>query len=250
MAGKTNDLWDFADVLTSELSDSGQITTQAGDVVGEDVRETGVEVWGPPGYYARPCSPAAGEKGAQCLMLTGGDRNAAIGFCDRRQRDIYGNLKPGEFVITAGGEDATAQGKIAGKADGSITLATTDNNTHDGNGFYERLAPDSWSIQGPYGCIKLDATGFHVVLPNGAAFHIVPTSNPASPNAVMIKATQVYIDTPRCQIAPTATNGGKGIALPVVVAPSGSPQTGVPVPIGAGIGVVMGETGSTLTVGV
>jgi hypothetical protein len=246
----TGDITDIGHLLATELADNGVVIAQMGDAVSMEVREPQVEVWGPIGYAARPAKPDPGTAAGEAVAVTGGDRNRALGYREMRCSEVYGNISDGEVCIFAAGADAKAMGKTAWKADGSITHATTDNNTHDGNSVYERTGPEGWQVQSPYGSIVLNSTGFHLVLPCGIEIHASPTSNPATPNRVTIKATQVYIDTPRCQIAPTAANGGKGLALPVVVAPVASPATGVPTPIGAGMGVILGETGCVLTVGV
>lgn len=249
-AKSTGDVTDVGNILGTELADNGVVVAQMGDVLSGDVREPAVEIWGPIGYAARPSKPDPGKAASEGVAVTGGDRNKLVAYREMRCSEIYGNLDDGEVCVFAAGGDAQAQAKTTWKADGGITQATTDNNTHDGNQIYERTGPEGWSVVTPFGVIKLDVTGFHIVLPSGISFHLTPTSNPATPNMVMLKASQVFIDTPRCQIAPTAANGGKGIAFPVVVAPLASAQTGVPTPIGAGMGVILGETGCVLTVGV
>jgi hypothetical protein len=239
------------DVLCTELTSSGVITMQTGDVIGLQVTAGPVhEVWGPIGYYARAPKPDAGKQACQVIAINGGDRNIGIAFRDLRLSPLYGNLKEGECCIAPGGIDGKAMGRFLIKQDGSLVRSTTDNNTHDGISLYDRVGPKGYEFQSPYGSIKLDSTGFHVVLPCGASLHLGPTSNPVTPNFCRIQATQVFIDTPRCTIMPPVAQGGKGVGMPVVVAPVGSPQTGVPVPIGAGLGVILGETGCALIVGV
>jgi hypothetical protein len=252
MRPKDDDLFTIgASVLATELADNGVITAQLGDVVSSSVVGAAInEVWGPYGYYSRPSKPDVGSAACQVIAITGGDRDIVIAARDLRQASVYGNLAEGEICLAAGGSDAQAMGKFVMKAEGSLTLATSDDNTKKGNIVYQRVGPDGWTFQSPWGSFRWDASGIIFTHVSGASLKLVATSNPLSPNAIMLKACQVFIDTARCTIMPTATNGGKGIGLPVVVAPVGSPQTGVPVPIGAGMGVIMGETGSTLVVGI
>lgn len=237
-------------VMCTELAANGVITAQLGDVVSSQVIGAATnEVWGPYGYYARPSKPDVGSAACQAITINGGDRDIVIAARDLRQAEIYGNLSDGEVCIAAGGADAKAMGRFLIKADGSLVRSTTDNNTHDGISIYDKLGPKGWELQSSYGTVKLDATGFSVVLPCGASMRMGPLVGP-QPNYFRIQATQVFIDTPRCTIMPSVPMGGKGVGLPVVVAPVGSPQTGIPVPIGAGVGVTLGVTGSTLVVGV
>jgi hypothetical protein len=239
------------DILATELLPSGVISVQHGDVIGAQViAGPQHELWGPVGYYARPSKPDVGKQACQGIAINGGDRDIIIATRDLRQTPNYGNLADGEICLAAGGSDAKAMARVLLKADGSIVRSTTHNNTHDGIAIYDKIGPKGFEVQSPYGSIKLDSTGFHVVLPCGASMHLGPTSNPATPNYFKVSATQVYLDTPRCVVMPSVPMGGKGVALPVVVAPVGSPQTGVPVPIGAGLGVILGETGCTLFVGI
>jgi hypothetical protein len=249
-AKSTGDVVDAGHILATEQAANGVIIAQVGDVVSGDVREPQVEIWGPIGYAAMPSKADDGTAAAEAIALTGTDRNRAIAYREMRCSEIYGNLGPGEVCIFAAGEDAKGQAKVCLKADGSIFIATTADNTHDALGCYVKVGPTEFRIQYPFGAVVFDATGFHIVHQSGAKFSLGGIANPVQPNYIRMDACAVAVDSPQINLGPTATNGGKGVFLAPVVAPVASVQAGVPTPIGAGMGVIVGVTSTSVFLGV
>lgn len=240
-----SDIFDIGiDVLSTELNTSnGVCTVQLGNVVDSDVGSGAVnEMWFPANYFARPSKPDVGSQASQAVAIKGGATDVVIAVRDTRLAEAYGNQKEGEFCLVAGGSDAKAQGKIIGRADGALVLATTDNNTHEGNGVYLIVGPDKLAFQAPWGSLVFDKTGFHVVTHSGAKMSLGGISNPAQPNYFRVDACSVALDSPQVLLGPTATNGGTGLFLAPVVAPVASPEPGTPVPVAAGVGVSLGIT--------
>ncbi len=93
--------------------------------------------------------------------------------------ELQTNPVDGETVISAMGG---GQAREIIKKDGSITQFTTDNNLAGGQSIYARTArgvnektgaPDGFTWAAPWGTLKFDPSGFHVVLKeSGAEFHL------------------------------------------------------------------------------
>lgn len=241
--------FDTHDILASELEDNGTITLQLGDVVTNQVWSSRAMVAAPTGYYARPSKPTVGTQAAQARLMKTGTVDIVFGSRDSRQAEAYGNLAEGEICLAAGGADGYAMGKLLIKADGSLVMSTTDNNTHDGNGCYMKVGPDGWHLIFPFGQIHFIKQGLFITHESGATFKLGAFNNPTSPNFISLNASKVKIDSPMTTIGPTIKNGGKGVFMAPVVAPVASVETGVPTIIGGGIGVVMGETANGVLFG-
>lgn len=162
-------IWDRGiGVLNSAIdSVTKTILLQLGDEVSGTSESGDVESWGPSGFWARPSKPTAGQPSAQALVLKGSDRDACIGVRDTRCQSLYGSLNFGEFCLAAPGETATAQGRILGKADGSVTIYTTDDNTASGLSSAIYNGPDKIQISNKYGAFIIDASGITLRTANG-----------------------------------------------------------------------------------
>lgn len=78
------------------------------------------------------------------------------------------NLVHGDVVVQA--DKGAARAVV--KADGSIALFTTDTNDDNGKSVYIRVAPDGMQFVAPWGTVKFDASGFHVLHSSGASFDL------------------------------------------------------------------------------
>lgn len=161
------------DLMSMALSKlTGKILLQTGDVARNVSDIDGVESWQHVGWASTPSKPDAGKAAAQGVILKTSDRDICIASQDLRCFDLYGNLDYGEFCAFAGGEDGKAQGRVIGKKDGSVTRFTTDTNTAAGKSVYDRVKPDGFDWVAPWGSIRFDRSGFHVVHESGAEFHL------------------------------------------------------------------------------
>lgn len=168
MSGLSYALQIGVDILNTFLgasanSQTGTILAQTGNVLKNTVDSTNTEWWQHVGLASRPSNPDAGQQACQAIVLMQGDRDVAICSRDVRTNQIYGNLAPGETCIFAAGADGKAQGRVLVKADGSVTLYTTDDNTDAGNAVYLRIHPtNGLTFVAPWGTLTFDQTGFHV----------------------------------------------------------------------------------------
>lgn len=161
------------DVLNTTVDNSTQrILAQTGDVVGETTDTDGVEWWQHTGFASRPSKVEAGKKAAQGVVLKTSDRDVCVASIDGRGLDLYGNLNYGETCLYAAGETGTAQARVILKQDGSISLFTTDTNTSEGQSVYFRVATDGFRFVAPWGTIKFDRSGFHILHESGASFDL------------------------------------------------------------------------------
>ena len=170
------------DVLTTSVNRvTGKILAQVGSVTEKSVGDgdgvgvaehDNVEWWQHVGFASRPPKPDAGKKAAQALVMSMGDHDIAFASQDVRALDQYGNLDFGETCLYAPGVDGLAQGRIIGKKDGSVAIFTTEDNTKAGRSVYFRVATDGFMWVAPWGTIRFDAKGFHVLHSSGANFSL------------------------------------------------------------------------------
>lgn len=161
------------DVLTTSVNRAtGKILAQIGSVTEQTADGDNVEWWQHVGFASRPAKPTPGQKSAQAVLMSAGDHDIAIASQDTRYQDRYGNLDHGETVVYAVGPDGTGQARILLKKDGSVTLFTTDTNTAAGQSVYFRVKKDGFDWVAPWGTLKFDSTGFHVLHGSGASFDL------------------------------------------------------------------------------
>ncbi len=170
---------DILNAVRSTITNS--ILFQTGNAVTQQVESDGVESWQHAGFCSVPSNPVAGQSACQGIVIKRGDIDVCIATRDTRTNDRTGNLKAGETCVYASGHDGNSQGRTLYKNDGSITHYTTDTNTAEGKSVYSRTAkgvddatgaPDGFTWAAPWGTMKFDATGFHVVHVSGAEFHM------------------------------------------------------------------------------
>ncbi len=161
------------DILTTSVNAvTGKILAQIGNAVGQTVDSDSAEWWQSVGFTSRPSKPEAGKQAAQAVVLRKGDHDICIASQDLRGLELYGKLDHGETAIYAPGPDGTAQARVLLKKDGSINLYTTSDNTADGDSVYARVAPDGFLFNAPWGTIRWDDTGFHILHSSGASFDV------------------------------------------------------------------------------
>lgn len=198
------------DILGTTLDDKGTILAQTGDVVGEEVASDNAEMWQHIGFASRPAKAQGGKSACQAITLNQGSNDLIIATRDLRGSQIYGNLGEGETCIYAGGPEGTSQAKVLVKADGSITLYTTDDNTPNGAGVYFRIGPDKLSFIAPWGRLLFDAAGLHIETQNGGGFDLSNVNSPpliVNGSSCRITATTVSLDAPQVFLGPSAASG-------------------------------------------
>ncbi len=161
------------DILTSYLDPhTNKIMAQVGNVLAETVDSDQVEHWHHAGFASRAPKPDPKKEAAQGVMLRTGDYDILIASQDMRGLELYALLNFGEACMYAAGENGTAQARVICKGNGSVAIVTTDSNTKDGQTVYFMVAPDGFSFVAPWGTLKFNATGFHVLDSSGANLSI------------------------------------------------------------------------------
>ena len=228
------------DIFTTTVESNGSLLAQTGDVVSQS-GGTPAEIWGPCNIAARPAKPIPGKSACQAVSLNQSDRDILIGFRDTRGQEIYGNLSEGETCIYAPGAEGEGQAKVVLKGDGSITLHTTTDNTHNGSGCYLRIGPNIFEVQLPFGRIVFDPSGLIMEHINGASISLGAVSLPgplaAASSYVNLNASKVDCDAPIITLGPSPLKGGLGYMQAAYgVVPGQFP--GQPI-LGAGVGAVV-----------
>ena len=162
------------DILSAAVDKvTNVILCQVGNATDSTADSDSAELWGPPGYYAVPAAPTAGQPSCQSITLKQSDHDIIVGTRDTRDSKIYGNLKPGDRCIAAG---FPGQARVLVKETGPVVLMTTSNNTSSGTSITLDLSPNGFHVSTPWGGIVLDATG--ITLTTGqAALTLSPTGD-------------------------------------------------------------------------
>lgn len=154
------------DVLGSSVDEeTGTVILQTGDISNEFHEADNVEIWGPVNWIARPSTPQPGKANASCQAITirESDNDKAFAFRDLRLQK-NGALQPGEFMACAGGEDGSAQGRILGKANGTVALYTSEGNASGGGSIAVQVnATDGVALSTPWGAITISPEGLKIV---------------------------------------------------------------------------------------
>lgn len=160
--------FDVGVVVLSAYDDSGFLGIQP-DVYGEGA--SGVhpyEVQSPHGFLGRPLDPDTDGEGSPTLgctilyALEGGRGHVWLGS-DPRVIPKLPILEKGETLVYASNGHFIRLDK-----DGAISIFTTEDGTPNGRSVYLQVAPDGLRFFAPWGTLKFDATGFHVVDASGA----------------------------------------------------------------------------------
>lgn len=165
------------DILSAEADpNTGAIIGQIGNATDSTADSDRFELWGPPGYYAVPAPPTAGQPSCQAVALRCGDHDIVIGTRDPRDAKAIGNLKPGDRAWCAG---FPGQGRLYLRADGSVCLLTKDDNTPTGNDVYFRVEPEEMRFWSPWGSQVHDHSGWHLRTFHGAKLDLGGLGLPA-----------------------------------------------------------------------
>ncbi|MBX3218982.1 MAG: hypothetical protein KF795_00605 [Labilithrix sp.] len=85
-----------------------------------------------------------------------------------KSSERFDTLPNGSVAMSAG----QGQARVITNNDGSITLFSTDDNTANGKSVYVRVAPDAIQFVAPWGTIRWDASGFHLLHSSGASIDL------------------------------------------------------------------------------
>lgn len=157
-------VWQTVDVLISRRADSGAVLAQTGDAVTGSVSDPDAVLWQSLGVVARPKKPSADGSACQAVVLKTSGRDYCIAYRDVRALELAGALGEGDTAIYA----TEGQARALFKADGSVTIITTADNTAAGQTVALSVGPDGIKMFGPWGAMTLDAAGFQVAVAGGA----------------------------------------------------------------------------------
>lgn len=161
------------DILKTTLSSTKLILAQIGDVVSKTVESDGNEWWQHVGFVSRPPEASPGVSASQAVAIERGDRNVIIASRDTRGASLSGSLQPGETCVYAAG-DGTGQGRILLKADGSVSVYTTDGNVAGGDAVMinAKASDSSISLATKHGCFVIAEEGISIFHSGGSGIKI------------------------------------------------------------------------------
>lgn len=139
------------------------IVAQIGDSTNENVDHDSAEWWQQTGFASMPAPPTQGGASCQGLAVKHSDRDMVFATRDLRASKIYGNLKPGEACMYA----TVGAARVFTKANGSVVLYTTVDNTQKGQSLSLVLAPTGVTLVTPWGGFMLNSSGWSITGPNG-----------------------------------------------------------------------------------
>ena len=202
------------DILGTTISDkTGNIMCQTGDVVNQDVEADGVEVIQHAGFISRPPKAAAGRAACQAVIVESAGRNFCIATRDARGQKLGGNLGHGESCIYAAGETGTGQARVLCKGNGRVTMFTTDDNTENGKSVYFSVSPDGMMWVAPWGTIRFDESGFHILHKSGASFSIGGIYGMPAPLDQISSYARIQAGTVNLKASAQSFGAGTGDAL-------------------------------------
>lgn len=235
----------IADILMAETAANsnspnqlnGSVTLNLGVAESGEMQSSQAELWGAPGIISVPALPAStanNTDAAQALYFNRNSQNIVFAVRDTRTQLQAGNINPGETCVYS----PVGQGRCLIKADGSVTLVTTDDNTPNGNNIAFTISKDGLFFKAPFGKMTFDATGFHVANSSGARIDLAGTAAPGPlaavvGNSVTITTGSFTVNSGSINLGPTT-----GVNMPAVygVVPVVAP--GIPI-LGAGVGAVV-----------
>ncbi|MFA5186339.1 MAG: hypothetical protein WC551_07690 [Patescibacteria group bacterium] len=158
---------------------TGAILLTIGDVLHERVEDSDVPLFQTPGFVSRPAVPDPKASGAEFVVLRSVDSDVAIAGRDLRGHAIAGTLLDGESCVYA----PAGQGRILLKADGSVTMYTTSDNTESGDSVFCSISPTGIKIGGPWGVLSMDSDGVRVLSSKGSALTLATDASLAGQSA-------------------------------------------------------------------
>lgn len=167
MTPKMSALFDIGvDILkTVRSAATGLITAQTGDSVAKTTNGDAAEWWQHVGFVSRPAVPTAGQAACQGVAIKRGDNDAIVATRDARGTSIYGSLADGEACVYSPG----AQGRVLLKANGTVNIYTTSDNTSSGQSIILTVGPTGVSIGSPWGAFIMDSGGVRMADSSGTA---------------------------------------------------------------------------------
>lgn len=211
---------------------NGSILLQGGDNINGDAVSQDAQLISPFGFCSKPSLPTPGAgTAAEMITIQGlGSRDMVIGGRDIRTQAIYGNLAAGESCMFASGSDGNGQARALAKADGSMTLYTTDTNTAAGNGVYFTVTPTGFNFVAPWGTMVFDATGFHITHMNGASINLGSINGAPPPLAALSSFVSITAGTftSDCPITNLGVSSGVSFPCSIPIQPMAIP--GAPLP--------------------
>jgi hypothetical protein len=205
--------------MSSTLDDTtGAITLQVGDCLHDRSEDSDVPAFGAiGGILHRPAPAASKDAGAEVVLLRcAADTDIAIAGRDVRVKKIAGSLLEGETAVFA----SQGQARCIFKADGSITLYTTDDNTESGTSVAVTVGPGGVKVIHPSGVLTIDSGGVQIGESGGAFLKMSGNEITLSANKITIAGGSVALGM---NCAPTNTvlygpSGMAGIPSPSVLA--------------------------------
>lgn len=209
----------FWDVLAVKRDGrSGSITAQTGSVDTSTVDSHDTEWWQHVGFASMPAeSDPAKKEAAQCIRLqgiAGSGTGVAIASKDHRSQLIYGQLKPGESAVFA----TKGMARALFKANGSVTLYTTDTNDDDGNSILVSVGTDGVKVATPWGAATITSDGVQLGEKDGAFIKLAGNKITLSASEIAIAGGTVVLGMVATPASP-ALWGLSGL--------SGAPSTSV-----------------------
>lgn len=195
-------------VLGSAYDEDGFLCVQI-ETFGSGKKSVGwFELSSVDGSQSRPLDPD--ESGhCQAYYRFDGARGYATLANDPRTQGLLPQCQKGEkFLFGPSGAF------IRFKADGSISIFTTDDNTTNGRSVFLTVAPTGLLFNFPYGKLAFDSTGFHVLTNSGARLDLGAIAAPAPLNALSsyatLSAAMVHVNGSAVSVGPAA-----GVSAPV-----------------------------------
>lgn len=214
------------DILATALdSVTGLITAQLGDVVEEQAESQAAKWVQHVGFASRPAIPTPQNAAAQAYCITQSDYDICIASSDQRTSAMYGQLKDGETSLFA----STGQARCMAKADGSISLMTTSDNTKDGAMVAIRVLPTAIQFIAPWGKLVFDATGLHVLTLAGARLDLGAMIGLPAPLSSLSSYATISAGIVNCDGSSVNLGPSTGVFSPAAI---GAPGTTGGTPVG------------------
>lgn len=124
----------------------------------------------------------------------------------------FTNLNEKATVVQA----TDGEARVVVRDDGSIAIFTTSSNDREGGSVYLRVAPDGLSFVSPWGTLKYDDTGFHILHSSGASFDLGGIFGMPSPLDEI--ASYVKMQAATVNVVASAQSLGVGTVAPLTSA--------------------------------
>lgn len=159
-------VWQTVDVLYSRRADTGAVLAQTGSASAQRVDDPDAVLWQSLGVVARPKAPGTDGRGCQAIVLRSSGRDYCIAYRDVRALSLAGALGEGDTCVYA----TDGQARALFKADGSITLITTADNTATGQTVLFSVGTTGIKAVTPWGVATIDENGIQLAAAGGASF--------------------------------------------------------------------------------